>query len=393
MNHLDHIENRIQTNSIKWDKISPVFHLEDTSDILPMWIADMDFAAPKVLIEALEKRLNHPIFGYSYESDTSTNAFTSWVERRHGLSIQPNWVLYHQGVVPAIASIIETFTTENDAVIITPPVYSPFFHVPKRLNRTVKECPLIEKDGIYTFDFEKFDHISSADHVKLFIFCHPHNPGGIEWPEEVLLEIIRICNKNDVLILSDEIHADLMLDGNKHTPIQKIAGPLQNQVITCMAPTKTFNIAGIQVAMMIVPDDQKRRKLKKNANMHAQMGLNIFATTAVEAVYSAEGEFWLEELLPYLSANMDLVIEKITNAIPEIKIHKSQATYLLWIDYRDTGLKENEVMERLLKVGRLALEPGTKFGEQGNGFLRMNVACPREMVLDGINRFIKAFTK
>ncbi|HWI48006.1 MAG TPA: MalY/PatB family protein [Rummeliibacillus sp.] len=393
MNNLDYVENRTQTNSIKWDKIANIYRMEDASDVLPMWIADMDFAAPQVLIDALKKRLDHPVFGYTFESEDCTNAFTSWVERRHSLHIEPTWVLYHQGVVPAIASIVETFTSENDAVLVTPPVYPPFFYVPKQLNRTVKECSLIERDGIYTFDFVKFDEISSAEDVKLFILCHPHNPGGIEWSEEDLLKIIRICVKNDVLILSDEIHADLMLDGNKHTPLAKIAGNLQNQIITCMAPTKTFNIAGIQVAMMVVPDDQKRLKLEKNAVMHAQMGLNIFASTAVEAVYSSEGEKWLDELLPYISTNMDLVIEKLTAAIPEIKIQKSQSTYLLWIDYRDTGLEENEVMERLLSIGKLALEPGTKFGEQGNGFLRMNVACPRETVLDGINRFIKAFTK
>ncbi|MFJ8263291.1 MalY/PatB family protein [Rummeliibacillus sp. NPDC094406] len=393
MNSLDRLENRTQTNSIKWDKIASIYQLEDASDILPMWIADMDFSVPDVLINALKKRLDHPVFGYTFESDDCTKAFTSWVERRHSLHIEPKWVLYHQGVVPAIASIVETFTSENDAVLVTPPVYPPFFYVPKQLNRTVKECPLVERDGIYTFDFVKFDEISSAKDVKLFILCHPHNPGGIEWSEEDLLKIIRICVKNDVLILSDEIHADLMLDGNKHTPLAKIAGDLQNHIITCMAPTKTFNIAGIQAAMMIVPDNQKRSTLKKNAVMHAQMGLNIFATTAVEAVYSTEGEKWLDELLPYISTNMDLVIEKLTAAIPEIKIHKSQATYLLWIDYRNTGLEEDEVMERLLTLGKLALEPGTKFGEQGRGFLRMNVSCPRETVLDGIHRFIKAFEK
>lgn len=391
MNNFSHVENRTQTNSVKWDKLTSIYQLEDASDVLPMWIADMDFAAPQILIDALKKRLDHPVFGYSFESNSCTNAFISWVDKRYDYHVEQKWVLYHQGIVPAIASIIETFTSENDAVLITPPVYAPFFHVPKGLNRTLKECPLIELDGTYTFDFAKFDEISAAEDVKLFILCHPHNPGGIEWSEDDLQEIIRICVKNDVLILSDEIHADLTLDGNKHTPLAKIAGDLQSHIITCMAPTKTFNIAGIQVAMTIVSDNQKRLKLIKNANMHAQMGLNIFASTAVEAVYSSEGEEWLNELLSYISSNMDLVIEKLTTAIPEIKIHKSQATYLLWIDYRNTGLSEDEVMHRLLSKGKLALEPGTKYGEQGRGFLRMNVACPQSTVEDGINRFIKAF--
>lgn len=391
MNNFDHVEKRLQTNSIKWDKVSTIFQLEDATDVLPMWVADMDFAVPQILIDSLKKRLEHPVFGYSFVSKSCTKSFTDWVEKRHGLHIETNWVLYHEGVVPAIASIIETFTSENDAVLVTPPVYPPFFMVPKRLNRIVKECPLYEEDGTYSFDFRKFDEITKEEDVKIFILCHPHNPGGIEWSEDTLQKIIEICVKNDVLILSDEIHADLMLDGHQHTPLAKIAGDLRNHIITCFAPTKTFNIAGIQAAMMIVPDHQKRLQLKKNAAMHARMGLSIFAATAVEAVYSVEGEKWLDMLLDYISSNMDLVIEKLPAAIPGIKIRKSQATYLLWIDYRDTGFTEEEAMRRLLTIGKLALEPGTKYGEQGNGFLRMNVGCARSTVEDGISRFIKAF--
>lgn len=390
MNHFDSVIDRTHTNSLKWDKISAVYHLKDATDILPMWVADMDFAAPPVMVNALKKRLEHPVFGYSFESEACTNAFTSWVEKRHGLQIEPRWVLYHQGVVPAIASIIETFTTENDAVLVTPPVYSPFFKIPLQLKRTVKECPLIERDGIYTFDLKQFDHLTADDNVKIFILCHPHNPGGIEWSEEVLQEVVRICVKNNVLIISDEIHADIMLDHHKHIPLAKVAGDLKNNIITCMAPTKTFNIAGIQAAMLIVPDSEKRLRLKKDAQMHGRMGLTIFAATAVEAVYSEEGEKWLDELLPYISKNIDLVINRLTSTIPGINIRKPQATYLLWIDYRETGLQEEEIMNRLLSIGKLALEPGSKFGEMGRGFLRMNVGCSKATVEDGISRFIKA---
>lgn len=391
MNNFDHVENRVQTNSIKWDKISSAFHLKEATDILPMWVADMDFSAPEVLIDSLKKRLEHPVFGYSFASESCTKAFTNWVEKRHGLHVEPKWVLYHQGVVPAIASIIETFTEEGDAVLVAPPIYPPLFMVPQKLKRIVKECPLLEKEGIYSFDFENFDALTKDENVKLFILCHPHNPGGIDWSVDVLQKIVQICMKNDVLIVSDEIHADLMIDGHKHTPLVKIAGDFQDHIITCMAPTKTFNIAGIQAAMMIVPDNKKRLQLKRNANMHAALGLSVFAITAIEAVYSSKGEEWLDELLPYISSNMDLVIHRLTTSIPGIKIHKPQATYLLWIDYRDTGLKEEEVMDRLLTIGKLALESGTKYGEQGRGFLRMNVACARSIVEDGINRFIKAF--
>lgn len=391
MSILDQIENRSLTNSVKWDRMAEIYQLEDPNDILPMWIADMDFAAPAVLIDAFKKRLEHPVFGYTFEDAKGTQAFVDWAKKRHGFTIDPSWILYQQGVVPAIAAVVETFTKENEAVIITPPIYPPFFNVPKNLNRTVKECPLDEVDGVYSFDFEKFDNMTQQEDVKLFILCHPHNPGGFEWSIETLQEITRICEKNNVLILSDEIHADLILDGRKHTPLAQVAGDAKNRIITCMAPTKTFNIAGIQVAMMIVSDEELRARLREHMVKHAQMSLNIFAGVALKTLYSKEGEEWLEQLLPYISENMDLAISRLTE-IEGIHIYKPNATYLLWIDYRKTGKTEEEIMDLLLTKGRLALEPGSKYGEQGKGFLRMNVSCPRSLVEEGIKRFTHALT-
>lgn len=367
-----------------------IYQIEDTSDILPMWIADMDFAAPEVVTNAIRGRLEHPVLGYAVADDMTTGTFVNWVEKRHNWTIEKNWVLYHSGVVPAIASIVETYTKPKDKILITPPVYPPFANVPIALKREMEECVMVEKDGHYLLDFEAFERSAAKEAVKLFILCNPHNPGGIVWSEDDLREMLRICAKYDVLILSDEIHADLILDGQKHIPLAKIAGEEAARIITCMAPTKTFNLAGVQVAMMIVSDDSMRDKLLKNAASHGQMGPNIFAIDALRAVYT-EGEEWLTELLSYVSANMDLVIEQIPAAVPGIKIVKPQGTYLLWIDYRETGLEEQEVMERLLHTGKLALDPGSKYGESGLGFVRMNVACSKVTVQDGIERFIKAF--
>lgn len=390
MSRFDQVINRRDTNSTKWDMMGAIYQIEDTSDILPMWIADMDFAAPEVVTNAIRDRLEHPVLGYAVADDMTTGTFVNWVEKRHNWTIEKDWVLYHSGVVPAIASIVETYTKPKDKILITPPVYPPFTNVPIALKREMEECVMVEKEGHYLLDFEAFEKSAAKEAVKLFILCNPHNPGGIVWSEDDLREMLRICAKHDVLILSDEIHADLIFDGQKHIPLAKIAGEEAARVITCMAPTKTFNLAGVQVAMMVVSDDSMRDKLLQNAASHGQMGPNIFAIDALKAVYT-EGEEWLTELLSYVSANMDLVIEQIPAAVPGIKIAKPQGTYLLWIDYRDTGLEEREVMERLVHTGKLALDPGSKYGESGRGFVRMNVACSKATVQDGIERFIKAF--
>ncbi|MGE7623091.1 MalY/PatB family protein [Viridibacillus sp. NPDC096237] len=390
MNRFDQKINRRNTNSLKWDMMETIYQIEDASTILPMWVADMDFAAPEVVIKAIRERLENPVLGYAVADDSTTATFVNWVAKRHNWTIEKDWVLYHSGVVPAIGSIIETYTKPKDKILITPPVYPPFTNVPIALKREMEECLMIEKDGHYSLDFEAFEKSAAKDNVKLFILCNPHNPGGIVWSENDLREMLRICAKYDVLILSDEIHADLILDGHKHIPLAKIAGEEAARVITCMAPTKTFNLAGVQVAMMIVSDDAMRNKLAQNAFSHGQMGPNIFAIDAMKAVYT-EGEEWLTDLLDYISGNMDLVLEQIPVAVPGIKIAKPQGTYLLWIDYRETGLEEEEVMERLLHTGKLALDPGSKYGDSGRGFLRMNVACSRATLQDGIKRFIKSF--
>jgi cystathionine beta-lyase len=267
-------------------------------------------------------------------------------------------------------------------------VYPPFFNVPGHQKRNLVECRLLEENGKYSIDFDAFEESLQQD-VKLFILCHPHNPGGVVWTEEELRNILRLCKKYDVLILSDEIHADLVLPGLKHIPLAKLAEEESGRVITCIAPTKTFNLAGVQAAVMITKEEELRTALQQSAMAHGQMELNAFAASALISAFT-ECEEWLDNLLEIISSNMDYVISKLTEAVPGIQIHKPQATYLLWIDYRGTGLSEEEMMDRLLNKGKLALEPGTKYGEAGRGFLRMNVATPRLIVEDGVKRFIKA---
>lgn len=384
----EHIERR-HTSSVKWDALEKVYGIEDGSTILPMWVADMDFAAPPQVIHAIKKRLEHPVFGYSFPSEQTKDAIRHWLSTKHEWDIQNDWILFHQGVVPAIAAVVETFTEKGEGVLVTPPIYPPFFNIPTLQERHIVESPLIESEGQYAIDFEHFEE-SLQKGVKLFILCSPHNPGGIVWDEHTLKEIVRLCAKHDVLILSDEIHADLVFPTSRHIPLATIAGDEVDRIITCVAPTKTFNLAGLQVAMSICTNKEIRTKLEQYAMAKGQMGMNAFGSAALEAAY-LEGEQWLEELLQTIQHNMEYVINEITTKLPAIRITQPEGTYLLWIDYRQTGLSEKEVMDRLLNKGQLALEPGTKYGEAGRGFLRMNVATPFSTIQEGVKRFITAF--
>lgn len=385
MNEFENVINRRESRSVKWDMMEEIYGIEDASSILPMWVADMDFAAPQVVLDALQEKLDHGVFGYSFICEACKDAVRNWLFERHAWQTKNEWMMFHHGVVPAISSVIETFTSPGDAILVTPPVYPPFFQIPGYMERTIVECPLLEKDRKYTIDFIEFEK-ALQQNVKLFILCNPHNPGGIVWTEAELRKIIELCGKYDVLILSDEIHADLIFPAYKHTALAAIAGEEAKRIITCVAPTKTFNLAGIQAALMIATDEKIREKLEQNAQAHGQMQLNTFAAAALKAAYE-EGGPWLTELLEVISGNMDYVIEELQTTFPSIKINKPHGTYLLWIDYRAMGLTEEEMMHKLLHKGKIALEPGSKYGESGRGFLRMNVACPPTTVKDAIQRF------
>ena len=387
MSIFDQPIERRHTNSFKWDALKQVYNIEDDSDILPMWVADMDFAAPKAVTQALSKYLENPVFGYSFIHDEVKDSIVDWLLTRHQWQIEKETILFRHGVIPAIANVLTALTNPGDKVLVSTPIYPPFFNVPKNNNREVITCPLVQENGTFVYDFEAFEKALAQD-VKVYILCNPHNPGGYVWCEETLKEIVRLCAKYDVLIISDEIHADLMIDDAVHTPLAKVAGDEIDRIITCMAPTKTFNLAGIQIAYMIATDKKKRAKLEAVITASGHGMLNNFAPIALHAAYT-EGKQWLDELLAYVSNNMEYVISEL-GQLPGIHIPKPQGTYLLWIDYRELGLEEKEMMKRLLEVSRLALEPGTKYGPEGNGFLRMNVACSLDLVKEGVKRFKKA---
>ncbi len=383
----EEVHERRKTRSVKWDMMEMLYDVEDASDILPLWVADMDFPAPPPVIEALKKRLEHPILGYTFVDDDSKKAIAAWQARRNDWVIEEQEIIFQSGVIPAIAAILQVFTNPGDSVVVTPPVYPPFFSIPENQGRKVLYSELAEQDGEFRFDFEDLEEKFAK--ASIFIFCHPHNPGGKVWTEDEMKEILRLAEKHDVLIISDEIHSDLVLKPNRHIPLAKLAGDQAHRIFTCIAPTKTFNLAGIQASMLIVTDPKKRLRLENHAAAHGTGMMNAFVPVALQAAYE-EGEAWLDELLEILSSNMDYVIEQLNAAIPAIKVPKPDATYLMWLDCRGLGMEESEIMEKLLHAGKVALEPGSKYGEAGTGFLRLNVACPPSVIEDGVARIIKA---
>lgn len=381
------LHNRKNTSSVKWDMLAEIYQIEDHGDILPMWVADMDFPMAKPIADALVDRIQDGIFGYSFPSPEVANQIVRWVKDTHKTSISADWLVYESGVIPAMSLAIDTFTEPGDRVLIHGPVYPPFRSKPENLGREVVTFSLDEQNGNYSMDFQKFEEALAAN-IKAFIFCNPHNPGGKVWSKEDVTKLVNLCHQYNVLLISDEIHADLVFAPHQHTTALSVAEHTEH-IITCMAPTKTFNLAGLQASYMIVPNEEKRLKLKNQAMRSAHMGLTIPGATAMQAAYEY-GKPWLDELFSVLQENITYVKNELENNLPGIHVPVPEGTYLLWIDYRKLGVTEEDMMKALLEDGKLALEPGTKYGPEGDGFLRMNIACPLDTVKDGVQRFITA---
>lgn len=381
------VHNRRNTDSIKWDMLNEVYAVKHGEEILPMWVADMDFALPPFVEDALVSRIRDGVFGYSYPGDDVGQAICNWVADRHNTTIEKDWLVYESGVIPSMALALQAFTNVGDRVLVHGPVYPPFRNTPSNLGREVVTFSLSESDGQYSIDLEAFEQALKED-IAAFIFCNPHNPGGKVWSREDVKAMVDLCYQNDVLFISDEIHADLVFAPHKHVTALSVAEHTDH-IITCMAPTKTFNLAGLQAAYMIVTDSAKREKLKETAMQAAHMGVTVLGATAMQAAYE-QGADWVEELLQQVKANMEYVAERLQREAPEIRVPQPEATYLLWINYRALEVSEKDMMHALLHEGKLALEPGTKYGPEGDGFLRMNVACPAETVREGVDRFLTA---
>lgn len=348
------------------------------SDLLPMWVADMDFATPDFIIEALKVRLDHPIFGYTMEPERYRGSITDWIARRHGWKIEPQWISFIPGIVKGIAMAIGALLKAGDKIIIQPPVYHPFRNVAEHNGCLVVENPLIENaDGSYSMDF---DHLESiADGCKMLILANPHNPIGILWDRDTLVRLAEICHKRGIVVISDEIHSDMALWGKKHIPFASVSAEAAECSITFGAPSKTFNIAGIVSSYAIVPGEQLRGRFFGYMEGNELNQPNIFSAIATIAAFD-NGESWRGQMISYVEANIEYAIEYCKQYIPQIVAVRPEASFLVWLDCRELNLSQADLISLFVDKAQLALNEGAMFGSQGSGFMRLNVGTPRAIL-------------
>ncbi|WP_411503282.1 MalY/PatB family protein [Brevibacillus centrosporus] len=381
----DKVINRLNTASVKWDEVDRIF---GDKDLLPLWVADMDFQVPAPVTDALRARVEHGIFGYTERPESYYEAVIGWMERRHQWSVQKEWICHCPGVVPALSYLVQVFTQPGDKVIIQPPVYHPFTSVVADNGREVVHNPLKYEQGRYFMDFEDLRQKMDPS-VKLLILCNPHNPGGRVWTKEELTELGNICLENNVMVISDEIHGDLILKGHKHIPFAAISEEFAQNSIICTAPSKTFNMAGMQTSNIIIPNQEYREAFQKMMSTLVLRMTNTFGVVATEAAYR-HGDEWLDQLLVYLQGNLDFLTEYIETHIKGIKVIQPEGTYLVWLDCRELGMDTKGLQEFMGKQAKVAVNQGHVFGPGGEQFIRLNMACPRSLIEEGLERIAKA---
>jgi len=383
--NFDEIIPRNGTRSVKFGLRKEKF---GRTDLLPMWVADMDFRTPGFITDAVKKRATHEIYGYTYRPREYYDTIVHWMKKQHSWNIKKEWITFCPGVVPALNLAIMAYTSPGDKVIVQPPVYFPFFSAVKNNNRKLVYNQLLFKNGNYSIDFKNLEK-EAATGAKLILLSSPHNPVGRAWTKKELEKLAGICINNNILIISDEIHSDLILPGNKHFPTAGISETIANHVVTCMAPSKSFNIAGLATSSVIISNPVIREKFNKMMERLHIGGGNIFGMEASIAAYS-NGEEWIDKMLEYVNDNMSLVYNYCSERIPRIKPVKAEATYLLWLDCSDLGMDDVSLRKFMIEKAGLGLNDGPSFGPGGNGFQRMNVACPRSVVREALERLEKA---
>nr|WP_129723778.1 MalY/PatB family protein [Xylanivirga thermophila] len=380
----DKVVNRRGTYAIKWDYNKEFFGRED---VLPMWVADMDFLSPKPVIDALKNRVGHGVFGYTERPESYYKAIIDWEEKRHGLKIQPEWILNSPGVVTSLAFAVDSCTDPGDRVLIQTPVYPPFYNVVKNNGRELVTNPLKMVEGHYEMDFDDLEEKFRSG-VKMMILCSPHNPVGRVWTYEELKTLVDMCSRYDVFLVCDEIHSDIVYKGYRHTSVLSISDWAAQNTITCIAPSKTFNIAGLTTSVAIIPNEVARKKFKAGMDrFHIEN--NLLGITALEAAYRYGGE-WLDELIMYLGDNLRLLSDCIDSEVPGVKLVVPEGTYLAWLDFRALGMDDDELKSFIIHKAGLGLNDGPSFGIDGSGFQRLNFACPRSILEEGLSRLSKA---
>ncbi len=386
MSVFDERINRFDTHSVKWDHTDTIFEKEN---LLPMWVADMDFRAPQAVIDALTKRIQHGIFGYSMPTEDTKGAVQSWLSRRHNWSIEQDWIVFTPGVVPALSAAVNTYTNKGEKVVIQSPVYYPFRDMVEKSEREVVDNPLIQENGKYAMDFDDLETKLKDPEVTMLLLCNPHNPVGRVWKKDELRQLAELCLANDVLVVSDDIHFDLIFKGYEHTLLSTLSEEIAANTITCIAPSKTFNLAGMQLSTIIIPDEKKREQFNGYMGKLGLFAPSPFGIIAVEAAYT-HGEKWLEELMEYLQGNLSYLTQFINKRLPEIEVIEPEGTYLVWLDFSNLSMTHEELEQFVQEEAKLALDEGYIFGEGGKGFERINIACPRSVLQEGLERLEKA---
>ena len=375
----DKVTPRCGTNSYKWDST-------DDKEVLPMWVADMDFPTAPCIINALEKRVEHGIFGYTRVPEEYYDAVISWFSRRHQWQIERDWFIYTSGVVPALSAVIKALANEGDNVLTLTPVYNCFFSSIRNNGCKLSSCALKYENNTFSIDFDDLERRAADPKTPLLLLCNPHNPSGRVWTREELQRIGDICIKHNVIVVSDEIHCEIVHPGYKYIPFASISEEFQKHSVTCISPSKAFNIAGLQIANIIVENEEWRQRIDKAININEVCDVNPFGVIATIAAYNEGGE-WLDQLLQYIHANYLFFKAYCEEHLPQLPVAPLQGTYLAWMDCRLLGIPSEELEEELMKNAKLWLNAGSMYGREGEGFMRWNLACPRQFVKEGLERF------
>lgn len=378
----DEIIPRRGTNSYKWDSAGD-------ADILPMWVADMDFRTAPPVVEALRKRVEHGIFGYVRVPDAYYAAVTNWFARRHEWQIEKEWIIYTTGVVPALSAVIKALTAPGDKVMVQTPVYNCFFSSISNNGCGMITNPLIYRNGTYQINFADLEQKAADPNVKVLLLCNPHNPAGRVWTKQELTRIGDICIRNNVWVVADEIHCELVFPGHTYIPFASISQEFLMHSVTCTSPSKAFNLAGLQIANIISADTDIRTKIDKAININEVCDVNPFGVEALMAAYN-DSEEWLEELKQYLFANYNYLRAYFAEYLPEFPVSILEGTYLVWVDCSVLNQSSDETAKTLLEKEKLWVNEGSLYGEAGEGFIRINIACPRQQLIEGLNRLRRA---
>lgn len=380
----DRITPRRGTNAYKWDARPPFG--EGGDDIIPLWVADMDFQVAPCITDVLRRRVDHGIFGYTQVPDSYYEAVIRWFGTRHGWKIERDWILYTSGVIPALSAVIKALTVPGDKVILQTPVYNCFFSSVRNNGCQMADSPLIHENGTYRFDLEDLERQCADPAAKLLLLCNPHNPAGRVWTPEELMQVGAIARRHGVIVVSDEIHCEIVMPGYRYTPYASLPGNREGSITLC-SPSKSFNIAGLQIANIVTDNPDWRRRIDRAININEVCDVNPFGVIALQAAYSDEGADWLEQLNRYLAGNLDCLLRNLSG----FPVCKLEGTYLAWVDCRSLGIPSETIEENLLREEKVWVNAGTMYGTEG--FIRINLACPRSLLTEGIARIQKGLNR